>query len=151
MEPKERKIRCKNTTLKIEGKRWASKVFRDVLVCLGEKLGRETAQKLPRIRFFFFFWQNEGFWRLLLQKCDPLAMGAPCRATSQLADISNFGLIPIWFRMHVWRLRCLGSRTLKKLKIQRSDQKLWLWEAYWHTLYSFLDISIVLTPISTHE
>ena len=46
---------------------------------------------------------------------------------------------------------CLVSRILKKLKIPWLDQKLWPWEACCQTLHSFLDISIVLTPISTHE
>ena len=43
------------------------------------------------------------------------------------------------------------SKKVWNSKIQRLDQKLWLLEVCKCNFHNFLDISTVLTPISTHE
>ena len=90
---------------------------------------------------------------------------APNRIRLTLAT-SSFSAFRSSLWSHIWRssrtwiglilvfleiFECLVSRTLKKLEIQHSDQKLWPWKAWWWAFYGFLDILTVLTPILTYE
>ena len=146
-------------------KRGESKVFEGVLMCLGEKLERENLPRnCPKTHFCkmrglgSFIVKKMTLW-LLAHLVGPPFAGYP-------TDISSFGLFSVQLWTHIWRSswtrielilvslersRCIVSKTLKKLKIKQSDQNSWPREACWRAFHDFLDISIVLTSISTHE
>ena len=78
-----------------------------------------------------------------------------CRASSSLSRASSlkYPLIGL-ILTPLDRSSFLVSKKVWNSKIQRSNQKLWLQEVSrcgFHSFHSFLYISIVLTPILTHE
>ena len=158
---KEMKIECKSNTLCS----WRKGKNQETLICFLEcfwvfflVFGREKKkcrEQLGRKKILekCVFSLSGACLGLFIASSEKIERGH-CKAASSLSMAAglNHPLIGLILTpLERYSVSVSVSKKVWNSKIQRLDQKLWLLEVCKCNFHNFLDISTVLTPISTHE